>query len=237
MTTQIKKYTTLLSVAVLLLGLPILAGKIADTLFVSAWDPDGAFLWISIHHIAQMVMFLILIILIKYIKPELDFGFNLKNKAKGFKFVWIFTVAFLVYTLIGFLMNYLNGSIVPYVNDLNARNVFGYLGFQLLLSGPSEEILYRSFGITILAIFFKKRILKGRLSISNLFIAIIFGLAHIGIYFSPFGLSYNIFQLIYAFILGLIYGDCYEKTGSVVYPMIIHSISNVIAVGMMMLFS
>lgn len=232
-----KKMSVLLIVTILLLGLPLVSGYIADALFIESLDPDGAFLWISIHHIAQMVMFIILILIIKRVKPEIDFGFNFYEKKKGFKYVGIFTLGFIVYTAIGLGMTYFNGGFVPYQNDLNPRNIFGYLGFQLLLSGPSEEILFRAFGITILGLFFKKRIFKNKLSVSNLMIAVIFGLAHVGIYFSPFELRYNLFQLFYAFGLGLIYGDCYEKTGSVVYPMIIHSISNVIAVGVTMLLS
>ena len=233
----LKKLSVLLVVTILLLGIPILSGYIADTFNLSVIDPDGVFLWISIHHIFQMLIFLVLIFFIKKVKPELDFGFNFKEKKKGFKYVFIFIIGFLIYTAIGFLITYLNGGFVPYQHDLNLRNIFGYLGFQLLLSGPSEEILFRAFGITILGLVFKKRIFKNKLSISNLMAAVIFGLAHIGIYFSPFELRYDIFQLIYAFGLGLIYGDCYEKTGSVIYPMMIHSISNVIAVGVTMLLS
>ncbi|AUD64636.1 hypothetical protein BK011_02685 [Tenericutes bacterium MZ-XQ] len=233
----IKKISVVFIVTLLLLGLPLISGYIADALFVEAIDPDGAFLWISIHHIAQMLMFIILILLIKKVKPEINFGFNFNEKKKGFKYVGFFTIGFLIYTAVGFGMTLISDSFVPYANDLNARNIFGYLGFQLLLSGPSEEILFRAFGITILGLVFKKRIFKDKLSVSNLIAAVIFGLAHVGIYFAPFELRYNLFQLIYAFALGLIYGDCYEKTGSVIYPMVIHSISNVIAVGVTMLLS
>lgn len=232
-----KKIMMLLFVALLLLGLPILSGYIADILFLESFDPDGAFLWISIHHIAQMIMFVLLILIIKRVRPELDFGFNIKEKKKGFKYVGIFTIGFIIYTAIGITMTYFNGAFVPYAKELSFRNVFGYLGFQLFLSGPSEEILFRAFGMTMLGLVFKKRILKNKLSLNNLLIAMIFGLAHIGIYFSPFELRFDIFQLFYAFGLGLIYGDCYEKTGSVVYPMMIHSISNLIAVGVTMILS
>ncbi len=232
-----KQISVVFIVAILFFGLPLVSGYIADVFHMNSIDPDGAFLWISIHHIAQMLMFIILILIIKKVKPNLEFGFNFKEKKKGFKYVGYFTIGFLIYTAIGVGVTYVNGGFVPYANDLNARNVFGYLGFQLLLSGPSEEILFRAFGITILGLVFKKRLFKDKLSVSNLMIAVIFGLAHIGIYFSPLTFRFDIFQLFYAFGLGLIYGDCYEKTGSVLYPMMIHSISNVIAVGATMLLT
>ena len=48
----------------------------------------------------------------------------------------------------------------------------------------------------------------------------------------PFSVSMNYFQLIYAFILGIIYGNAYQ----VIYPMIMHSITNVIMIGLGFLF-
>jgi membrane protease YdiL (CAAX protease family) len=225
-----------------LLGLPIISGNIASMFDYSKIDPNGVFMWISVHHIAQALFFIIFIVMIKVaiklIKQknkasvsDINFGFGLGNKKLGIKYISIFTAAFLVYTAIGFAIALFTKTFNPPWYPINSRNVFGYLGFQLLLSGPSEEILFRSFGITMLALVWNKRIFKGKLSVANLVLGIIFGLAHIGIYFSPFELRYSLFQVFYAFALGLVYGDCFEKTGSVYYPMALHSISNVIAVG------
>lgn len=238
---MIKKYVlaplVVLVVLLLLLGLPLLAGDIASLFDLSIIDPNGSFMWISIHHIVQALMFIPLILILKWIYPNLKFGFSLGDWKKGLHYVLLFMLFFLIYTVISFGIVLLTDSFSPYGFPLNTRNVFGYLGFQLLLSGPSEEILFRAFGITVLAIFYKKRLFKGKLSVSNLLVAVIFGLAHIGISFSPFGLSFSLMQVMYAFGLGLIYGDCYERTGSVYYPMMIHSISNVIAVGATMLIT
>lgn len=238
---MIKKFVlaplVVLAVLLLLLGLPLVAGDIASLFHLSVIDPDGSFMWISIHHIAQALMFIPIILILKWINPNIKFGFRLGDWKKGLHYVLLFTLFFLAYTVISFGIVLLTDSFSPYGFPLNTRNVFGYLGFQLLLSGPSEEILFRAFGITVLAIFYKKRLFKGKLSVTNLLIATIFGLAHIGIYFSPFHLSYSLMQVMYAFGLGLIYGDCYERTGSVFYPMMIHSISNVIAVGAIMLLT
>jgi uncharacterized protein len=225
-----------------LLGLPIVSGKIASMFNYIKIDPNGVFMWISVHHIVQALFFIIFIVMIQLVirllnqknkesVAKIDFGFGLGHKKLGIKYVSIFTAAFLVYTAIGFAIALITKTFNPPWYPINSRNVFGYLGFQLLLSGPSEEILFRSFGITMLALVWNKRIFKGKLSIANLVLGIIFGLAHIGIYFSPFELRYSLFQVIYAFALGLIYGDCFEKTGSVYYSMALHSISNVIAVG------
>lgn len=229
--------TSVLIVAILLLGLPLVAGYIANEFPAASLDPNGVFWWISVHHIAQAVLFIPFVFLLKKTKPELNLGFGWGDKKRGWTYVWRFTVFFLIYTVIGFGIAIVTGTFNSYNFPINARNIFGYLGFQLFLSGPSEEFLFRLFGISLLGLFFKKRLFKGKLSSANLIIAVIFGLAHVGIYFSPFSLSYNIVQLVYAFVLGIVYGDVYEKTGSIYYSMMIHSISNVIAVGATMLMT
>ncbi len=100
-----------------------------------------------------------------------------------------------------------------------------------MLSGPSEELIFRGFAITMLALVIKGRIFKNQVSWTNIIAAAIFGVAHVKFSFAPFEASYSMFQVIYAIVLGLFYGDCYEKTKSVLYPMIMHSISNVVMVG------
>jgi len=44
------------------------------------------------------------------------------------------------------------------------------------------------------------------------------------------------FRLLYAFVLGTINGIAYQQSRSVLYPMLMHSISNVLMVGTGYLF-
>jgi membrane protease YdiL (CAAX protease family) len=111
------------------------------------------------------------------------------------------------------------------------------LGFQLLLSGPSEELIFRAFAITMLVPVIRGRFLKGKVSYANLIAALIFGLAHVKFSFAPFAVDYTLYQVLMSVILGLFYGDCYEKTGSVYYPMIMHSVSNIVMVSMTVIAS
>jgi len=234
---NIVKVLFLLLVVVSLLGIPMLAGKIANLFPNSSLDPDGAFWWISIHHIAQALLFVPLFFLVKLIMPKVDFKLRKGNVKVGLTYIWKFTLFFLVYSIIAYGIIYLTDSFSPFSYSLSANNIVGYLGFQLFLSGPSEELIFRSFGMGVVALLFSKRIFKNKLSVANLIIAIIFGLAHIGIAFSPFNLSFSTMQVFYAIGLGLIYGDCIEKTNSVIYPMALHSISNVISVGITILLT
>ena len=102
-------------------------------------------------------------------------------------------------------------------------------GFQLFLTGPSEELIFRAFAITMLGLVLQGRGFSGKASNANIAAAVIFGLAHVSFSFAPFQVSYSPMQVIFASVLGLFYGDCLEKSGSVL-SMMMHSIGNVLVV-------
>jgi uncharacterized protein len=214
-----------------LLGVPRLAGSVADLFNYQVIDPDGSYAWISVHHIVQALIFVFIIYVINLFKP-LDFGFGWGDKAVGKKYVLRFTLIFGAGSLVNYLIAIMAGSFQPFQYPLTFTNIFGYLGFQLLLSGPSEELIFRAFAITMLALVVKGRFFKGKVSYANIIAAVIFGLAHVSFSFAPFVLDYTLYQLILAFSLGIFYGDCFEKSGSMFYPMIMHSISNIIMVSL-----
>ncbi len=231
MNKNIQKLFWILALAALLLAVPRLAGTIASQFDYQAIDPDGSFAWISVHHIVQALIFIFMIFTINLSK-DLDFGFKWGLKEVGRKYIFTFTLIFAAGSLVSHIIAILTGSFQAFPYPLTAGNILGQMGFQLLLSGPSEELIFRSFAITMLTLVIRGRFLKGKISYANFIAAIIFGLAHIGFSFEPFTLNYNLFQVILSVILGVFYGDCYEKTGSVFYPMLMHSISNIIMVGL-----
>ncbi len=214
----------------LLLGVPRLSGTIASFFDYQTIDPDGAFAWITVHHLVQAVIFLIMIIFLSRFK-QLDFGLGWGNKDVGKKYVLRFTLIFGLGSLASHVLVILTGSFQEFAYPLSAGNIIGQMGFQLFLSGPSEELIFRAFAITMLALVIRGRMFKGKVSLANMLAAVIFGLAHVGFSFAPFAVSYDPLQVIMSIILGLFYGDCYEKTNSVYYPMMMHSISNVLMVG------
>lgn len=226
-----------LGVSIFLLGIPKIASLITDWFDFRNVDSDATFAWISVHHVIQTVLFVPLFFLVKGFKKDVKFHLGVGHWRKGLKYVLIFTAIFLGYTIVVFGISLLTNTFVQYQFPLTAKNVLGYLGFQLFLSGPSEEFIFRAFAITVFSLMIGSRVFKGRVSAANLIAAIIFGLAHVGFSFSPFELRYSITQVFYAIGLGLIYGDCYERTESVLYPMMLHSISNVISVGATMLLT
>jgi len=62
-------------------------------------------------------------------------------------------------------------------------------------------------------------------------LALLFAVAHISWSFNPFSISAGWVQLILSIFLGLWYGVAYQKSKSIVYPIAMHSIWNVVMVG------
>lgn len=200
-------------------------------------DPQSLFAFISVHHLVQALIALLIMVACKKLY-NITFGFKLGKVRKGLKYVLVFTVVMLVYALVSYVIGYYLGVIEPLNFPLNPRNVLGTLGFQFLLSGPSEEILFRALPITILLLAFGKSIdLKWGISLETTIAGFLFSIAHIKWSLSPFELSFDFYQLVYAFVLGVVYGKVYQKTDSIFYPVLMHSISNVTYVGVGYLFA
>ena len=146
-----------------------------------------------------------------------------------------FAIVILIYVLISYVVGYSLNTIVPYAYELNVANVLGTLGFQLFLSGTSEEILFRAFPITVLGGVIGKVNKKGYAFIIVI-ASVLFSVAHIQWSLFPVSLTFSWFQLIYAFILGIAYGFTYVKSESIIYPMIMHGLSNFFMVGIGYIF-
>lgn len=219
-----------LGLALLLLIVPRVAGVIAGLFDYSHVDPDGAFAWIAVHHVVQALIVLILMLLVSRHRG-VRFGLGSGDRAIGLRWVYTFSLIFACYIAVSLLIVILAGTFASFPYPLTSRNIAGQLAFQLLLSGPSEELVFRAFAMTLLGFLVRGAVLKGRLSHANIIAAIIFALAHVSVTFAPISVSYDALQLGYAMVLGLAYGACYEQSKSVYYPMLMHSLSNVVAVG------
>lgn len=203
-----------------------LGGFISRLFDYSSIDRDGLFMQVSVHHIVQMVCALIVIILLNRLAKIGGFKLRPEYDPKGIKYTVLFCAVLLLYYLVTYIVGYYTHLISIYDYELNSTNVIGTLGFQLLLSGPSEEIVFRSLPVAFLIYVLKPASRKDRV-IAVVSAAVLFGIAHID--FSTLTIPW--FQVCYAFILGLAYGLTLVRTKSIIYPMIMHSMSNVISVG------
>ncbi len=196
-------------------------------------DPNHAYSWGILHHIVQ---FLIpLLIMIFWPRRSLkDWGFRIGDVHKGLKWIYGFTLIWIgIYSAITVVYLLQNSMPKVYYDVTNMRSFFGELGFRAFIVGLSEETLFRAFPITILIVFWNRRINIFRFTISQagIIAAVIFCYAHIGYYVYPFQIThFNVVQLFTAAGLGLFYAIVFEETKSILYPIIIHSISDVIPV-------
>lgn len=211
-----------------------LGGFIADLFQYAVIGKDDTFMSISVHHIVQMIVALVLIFVISK-KSDLEFWLIPKLDKSGILYTTIFAIVILIYTLISYVIGYSLNTIAPYEYELNISNVLGTLGFQLFLSGTSEEILFRALPITVLGGVICKDNKRGYTFIIVI-ASVLFSVAHIRWTLFPVSLSFSWFQLIYAFILGIAYGLTYVQSESIIYPMIMHGFSNFFMVGIGYIF-
>lgn len=204
-------------------------------------DPDHAFVWNYIHHIAQ---FLLTVLAMKlYFKTSLsDWGFNLHQREWSLSVFWKFTIGWIVFWSAGTAVFYLlsGQSLAVFSYPLNTRNIIGNLSFMLFMPGISEEALFRGFSIVVLSQSWKGdiRFDKFHVSAAGLIAALLFMYAHISYSLYPFQIHFlNPVQLIIAFALGIYYAITFQKTTSLLCPVLSHSASDVLGNAVLYIFS
>ena len=219
----------------LLLVTQILLGKaghyVAGLIPYQSIDPFDCFAGISIHHAVQLLIAMALMLVLSKLL-SLDFYFKLGDKNKGTKYLITFTAAFAVITVAQHTLMALNNQLPVYTFPLDGRNIIGTLGFQLLLSGPAEEVVFRALPIILLTRSFGNSIkIKGSITLEVILASLLFAFAHVKWSLIPLSFEAEYFQIIYAFVLGIIQGVAYQRSKSILYPVLMHSFSNVLMVG------
>ncbi len=210
----------------------LVAGKdVANMFSYESIDPHKAYAWNYVHHITIMLLALIAILILKKVL-KVDFGFGFGDWKIGTRYVVIFTGIFAGIALVVHVLMKINNSLPVYAFPLNKNNIIGTLCFQLLLTGPAEEMLYRALPITIFVHVLGKKIeVKWGITLEIIIGSFLFAIAHIKWSVFPLTIEADYSQLFYAFLQGIISGKAYQDSGSVIYPMFMHSISNVLMVG------
>jgi hypothetical protein len=221
----------ILVVIVLGLGLPYLAAYAAIACHALLHTPShhGPTLpWLYMHHLFQLLVALIAIAVLQWLRP-FDAGLRLPpgKSYVGAAIAW--GLAF------GVIM-----TVVDYAPDLLARrppdlgfpltrgNVIGWLLFEGVYVGPTEEILFRSLlvGYLIAAMPGTFRCGPFRMSWAGVIVAAIFALAHIDNLIShPSWAAAG--QQVYAFALGVLYAYWLEKSRSVLAAIVGHNAGDV----------
>ena len=212
-----------LSLMIILLSefLALALGRI----FCPATIETYPWIFLYLHHFFQMIFAIIIMLILG--GGLRNYGFTLESKNLYiFPAITVGIMFGVIMTLVDHLPTIIAGvKISGY--DLTPLNVMGWLSFEWVFAGLSEEIFIRGMMMTYLM---RKmnghvRFFKWEVHIAGVIIAVLFALMHLSSFFSG-NLIYAIGQQIYAFILGLIYAYFYEKSRSLAAPIIAHNVSN-----------
>jgi len=228
--TQIKnrnKPVDLIIVIIAILLIPKLAIILTDIIypFFQHFDPDESFLWITIHHVFQLIITIILMLALSRKINLYQWGFNLKNKNISLLWIGIFLIVF------GLLEYFRIRNSLPrtFEYPLTAKNKLGIQFFQYGLSGLCEEPLFRGFVMVYLATNWNKifKIGKLELPITILIATLLFMLAHLDIDIINLSVSgFDFGQQMKSLQLGILYGLAFHYTKSLLAPIVIHGLSN-----------
>ena len=202
------------------------AGRLLADAILAPGSGRHAHMWV--HHATQAILALALIAFLRR-RTHLDFGFRFGSISLGLRAVGVClgvtTAALVAYD--AWIAPALTGQAgsLPFAEGPR----LGELAFQLGGSGTSEEILFRSLAITVLAGIRSVRLVGTRwpLTLETLVAAVLFGAAHVQV--STAGVAADPGQLVFAFVMGLAQGVIFQRTRSIVWPMLLHSASTVVA--------
>jgi membrane protease YdiL (CAAX protease family) len=225
------RFVPVLTTVLLGIGLPYLAGELVDLarhyshLVPGMADQLG---WLYAQHGVQTVLALIAIAVMKWLVPA-DYGLHAPEDKSyvGAAILWGLFFGVLM-TAVDYAPDILHRTAPKLGYPLDTAHVAGWLGFEGIYIGPTEEILFRSLLVTFLAVTMpgKLRLWGYEMNGAGVVVAAIFALAHFGSYFSdPWWAATG--QMVYAFALGVLYAYWLEKSGSVLAPIVGHNVSDV----------
>lgn len=197
----------------------------------AGWYFTGA-LTHRVIHFAIAIALLLMIYGFEDARKRFDFG-NLKNDLSEFRWIimlWpILTVIFFIGSMLmvdGF-GDYLSRLYQSTDGWLLARVGRDFM----LIDAIPEEVFYRGVMIGLLSLGFKKsiRVRKFQISHAALLSVPLFALSHVQISTYPFSIvQYDTIQLGLTVLTGLLFGYAYEKTRSLVLPILLHGYTNLV---------
>jgi len=217
-------------VVLLGLGIPVLASLLIDFAGDHMRLPavhTSRLSFLYYHHGVQLVLSLIAIAIARRVVPA-NYGLQWP-RGNGYIVPAIYWgLAFgLIMTLVDYGPNLLAHTAPKFDDPLTRPNVIGWLFFQGAYSGPTEEVLYRALLVTYLAATMPGKVhFRGfEMNGAGVVVAVIFALAHMGSFITEFWLV-ALGQQVYAFALGVLYAYWFEKSKSIVAPIVGHNLSN-----------
>jgi hypothetical protein len=230
-----------LGVTVLLgFGLPMLAAyaAILSSKLLHTPSPRGPTLaWLYAHHAFQLLLGLLAIGALKRF-IDADFGLHLPRGKSYVPAAILWGIAFgILMTLVDYAPQLLHGMKPRLDYPLTSANVGGWLFFEGVYVGPTEEIPFRSLLVTYLAATMPGKLRVGRFNMNwaGIIVALIFALLH-ATNFDVRAWPLALGQQIYAFALGVLYAYWLEKSQSILAPIVGHNVGDVVEYAILFLW-
>jgi hypothetical protein len=226
------KFVPIVVVVLLGFGLPYaaaFAAFISSKLFHTPSPAGPTLPWLYVQHAFQLLVALVGIAILKWRVPA-DYGLHLPRGKTyaGAAILWgaIFGV---VMTLVDYAPQLIAHVTPDPGYPLTRANVAGWLFFEGVYVGPTEEIPFRALLVTYLAATMPGALRIGnfRMNWAGILVALIFALLHAR-NFSLRAWPIALGQQVYAFALGVLYAYWLEKSKSVVAPIVGHNVSDVV---------
>jgi uncharacterized protein len=230
----------LVTVTALGVGIPGLAAYLTflSSKIFGTPSPHGLTLpWLYMQHAVQFLLALVAIGIVKRYVPA-DYGLHWPRQ-KTYILPAVLWGA--LFGVIMTLVDYAPQLIAHHKPDpgfpLTVTNVAGWLLFEGVYVGPTEEIPFRALLVTYLAATMPGRLRLGRFEMNwaGVIVALIFALLH-ATNFTVRAWPLALGQQVYAFALGVLYAYWLEKSKSVVAPIIGHNVSDVVEYLLMFLW-
>ncbi len=199
--------------------------------FLHTPSPHGPLLpWLYSQHAFQLLVALIVIAILKYRFVPADYGLHWPRDKT---YIWpaILWGAFfgVLMTIVDYAPQLLSHTKPDPGFPLTPGNIWGWIFFEGVYVGPTEEIPFRAVLVTYLATAMPGKLQVGRFNMNwaGIVVAVIFALLHAN-NFDTRHWQQALGQQIYAFALGVLYAYWLEKSKSVVAPIIGHNVSDVV---------
>jgi membrane protease YdiL (CAAX protease family) len=186
---------------------------------------ESSWIFADLVHVPQFLIPFIIILYITKGRPS-QYGFNLKEDPPEFTHRRMLMIGLCSGLLmsIKYLIKIVNGLPLDVPQPVTPTNFFGYMTFQWIIVGLSEETMFRGLIQTYLMENLKGEInLAGHgLHIGTVIAAILWGGFHI-INALNMPLSAAVFTVVITTPIGLLMGYAYQRTGSLLTTILVHN--------------
>ena len=186
---------------------------------------ESSWIFADLVHVPQFLIPFIIILYITKGRPS-HYGFNLKEDPPEFthKRMLIIGLCFGLLMSIKYITQIVSGSPVDIPQPVTPTNILGYMTFQWIIVGLSEETMFRGLIQTYLM-----ENLEGEIKIAGhglhtgtVIAALFWGGFHI-INALNMPLSSAVFTVVITTPIGLIMGYAYQRTGSLLTTTLVHN--------------